>query len=153
MYNYLEEMISDVMDYVMDEIELNDFYGREDLESYLNDELFDCDSITGNASGSYTFNSSEAKEYVMDNIDLLTNVVYEGFLDRDTVGKKFLDEEWEYFDVTIRCYLLGQAISEALDRLDDDGKLVFDDDAEQECDRYGIQKCDCRRNWLGNVLV
>ena len=33
------------------------------------------------------------------------------------IGEKFLDEDWEYFDVSIRCYLLGQAISEVLDEL------------------------------------
>ena len=130
MYDYLEEMVDDVVNYIENEIELDNFSDREDLESYLNDNLFNEDSVTGNASGSYTFSSCQAEEYVTDNMDLLNDAVTEFCIDRDTVGEKFLNEDWEYFDVTIRCYLLGQAISEALDRLDDDGKLVFDDDAE-----------------------
>ena len=34
-----------------------------------------------------------------------------------SVNKRFLNEDWEYLDVTIRCYLLGQAINKALDEL------------------------------------
>ena len=127
MYDYLEAMVKDVKTYVADEIKLNDFSDREEMESYLNDNLFDEDSVTGNASGSYTFSRFLAKECVLDNMDLLNDLVTDCYIDSNTVGEKFLNEDWEYFDVTIRCYLLGQAISEALDRLEDDGKLVFDD--------------------------
>ena len=130
MYDYLEEMADDVVNYIENEIELENFSDREELESYLNDELFTEDSVTGNASGSYTCNSDEANEYVLDNMDLLNDVVNDGYIDRDTVAIKFLNEDWEYFDVTIRCFMLGQAISEALDELENDGKLVFDDDEE-----------------------
>ena len=130
MYNYLVEMVKDVKTYVADEIKLNDFSDREELESYLNDELFTEDSVTGNASGSYTFSRFLAKEYVLDNMDLLNYAVDADFIDRDAVGEKFLDEDWEYFDVIIRCYLLGQVISNVLDEMETDGKLVFDDDAE-----------------------
>ena len=130
MYDYLLEMVEDVVNYIENEIELKNFSDRDELESYLNDELFTEDSVTGNASGSYTGSSYQAKEYVTDNMDLLNDAVTEFCVDSDTVGEKFLDEDWEYFDVTIRCYLLGQAISNALDELENEGKLVFDDDAE-----------------------
>ena len=130
MYDYLEAMVTDVMDYVTDDVELNDFLDREELEQHLNDVLFIEDCVTGNTSGSYTFSSNQAKEYVLDNIYLLNDAIYEGFLDSDTVGEKFLEEDWEYFDVNIRCFMLGKAISDALDELETDGKLVFDDDVE-----------------------
>ena len=130
MYDYLEEMVDDVVNYINDEIELKNFSDRDEMESYLNDELFTEDSVTGNASGSYTFNSSEAKEYVTDNMDLVNDAVTEFCIDSNTVCEKFLNEDWEYFDVTIRCYLLGQVISNVLDELENEGKLVFDDDAE-----------------------
>ena len=130
MYDYLEAMVTDVMDYVTDDVELNDFLDREELEQHLNDVLFIEDCVTGNTSGSYTFSSNQAKEYVLDNIYLLNDAIYEGFLDSDTVGEKFLEEDWEYFDVNIRCFMLGKAISEALDELENDGKFVLDDDAE-----------------------
>lgn len=54
MYDYREEIKNDIMDYVEDEIYLADFSGREELEEKLNDDLWTVDSVTGNASGSYT---------------------------------------------------------------------------------------------------
>lgn len=119
MYNYLNNMENDILDYINENINIEDYENdRESLEEKLNDELFYEDSITGNASGSYTFNRCTAQEYVTDNIELLNDAVSEFGIDSETVSEKFLNEEWEYFDVTIRCYLLGQAISKALDNFD-----------------------------------
>ena len=120
MYNYFDAMKNDIEDYIKNEINTANYSDRDELESDLNDILWTEDSITGNASGSYTFNRAEAAEYVNDNIDLLSEACAEFGIDSATVGEKFLDEDWEYFDVTIRCYLLGQAISEALDEIEDD---------------------------------
>lgn len=124
-YDYLEAMKSDVLDYIREEVNTSEFSDREDLENKLNDDLFINDSITGNASGSYTFNSYTAKEYVFDNIDLLNEAITE-FCEADVIGEKFLNEEWEWMDVTIRCYLLGQAISAALDDMEDE--LTFSEE-------------------------
>ena len=120
MYNYLKAMKSDIKNYIENEINTSNYSDREELESDLNEILWNEDSITGNASGSYTFNGAEAAEYVNDNIDLLSEACAEFDVDSATVGEKFLDEDWEYLDVTIRCYLLSQAISEALDEIEDD---------------------------------
>lgn len=120
MYNYLDAMKNDIEDYIKNEINTANYSDREELESDLNDILWNEDSVTGNASGSYTFNRAEAAEYVNDNIDLLSEACAEFGIDSATVGEKFLDEDWEYFDVTIRCYLLSQAFSEALDEIEED---------------------------------
>ena len=125
MYNYLEAMKSDIMDYIRSEVNTNEYADRDELDAFLNDELWTVDSVTGNASGSYTFNSYTAKEYVFDNIDLLNEAITE-FCEDDVIGEKFLNEEWEQMDVTIRCYLLGQAISEALDDMEDE--LTFSEE-------------------------
>ena len=125
MYNYLEAMKSDIMDYIRNEVNTNEYADRDELDAFLNDELWTVDSVTGNASGSYTFNSYTAKEYVFDNIDLLNEAITE-FCEDDVIGEKFLNEEWEWMDVTIRCYLLGQAISEALDDMEDE--LTFSEE-------------------------
>ena len=125
MYNYLEAMKSDIMDYIRNEVNTNEYADRDELDAFLNDELWTVDSVTGNASGSYTFNSYTAKEYVFDNIDLLNEAITE-FCETDVIGEKFLNEEWEWMDVTIRCYLLGQAISEALDDMEDE--LTFSEE-------------------------
>jgi hypothetical protein len=115
MYNYLEAMKNDITECINDNINLADYADRDELESYLNDELFTEDSVTGNASGSYTFSRAQAQEYVKDNIDLLKDACKEFGTDAATVGEWFLSEDWEKMDVTIRCYLLGQAIAEVLD--------------------------------------
>ena len=122
-YNYLEAMTEDIKDYIRSDAELdaNDLlYNRSDLEEKLYDDLWTCDSVTGNASGSYTFNSYKAMEYVLDNMDLLEEMCGEFGVDNETIGKKFLECEWEWMDVSIRCYLLGQAISEALDEVEEE---------------------------------
>lgn len=106
MYNYLEAMKEDIKNYVEEnEIEIVT-YGD------LYDDLFCKDSITGNESGSYTFNRAEAKEYVIDNLDVLADACSEYGVSMDELGRRFLNEEWEWLDVTIRCYLLGEALSE-----------------------------------------
>ena len=126
MYDYLEAMKQDIMDYTRNEVNTNEFSSREELEESLNDDLWTVDSVTGNGSGSYTFSRSEAEEYVNDNSDLLREAISEFGVDSETVAEKFLDADYEYFDVTIRCYLLGQAISEALDEMEDD--LTFSEE-------------------------
>lgn len=108
-YNYLEAVTSDVLDYIKEEINLDEWKGnREGLEEKLNDELWTVDSVTGNASGSYTFNSWEAEENLAHNWDLLAEALDEFGQD----GTDVLRQGAEAMDVTIRCYLLGQAIAE-----------------------------------------
>ena len=122
MYNYLESMKNDIQEYIKenysaDEIAEN-MADRDRWADDLNDNLWCCDSVTGNASGSYTFNRYVAKEYVTENEDLLKEALEEFCTDFKTVADKFLNGEWEYFDVTIRCYLLGVAINAALDDME-----------------------------------
>lgn len=117
-YNYLESIKADVMEYINNEINLTDYEDMDDLEQFLNDELFVGDSVTGNASGSYTFCRQTAKEYVTENMEKCIEALKEFCVEAETVAEKFLSEDWEYFDVTIRCYLLSQAISEILEEIE-----------------------------------
>ena len=126
-YNYLEAVTSDVLDYIKEEINLDEWKGNRDgLEEKLNDELWTVDSVTGNASGSYTFNTWEAEENLAHNWDLLAEAL-DGF---GQDGTDVLRQGAEAMDVTIRCYLLGQAIAEALDELEEE--LAEDDEDEEE---------------------
>jgi hypothetical protein len=120
-YNYMDAMTEDIRDYITENINREDYTeDRDGLEEYLNDTLWTEDSVTGNASGSYTFNRETAKEYVLDNTDLLKEA-YTEFGQKENIADVICDEDWEGADVTIRCYLLGQAIAEVLDDLDSDG--------------------------------
>lgn len=129
MYDYREAMTEDVKQWITDEVNLADWTeDREGLEQQLNDDLWTADSVTGNGSGSYTFNRVQASLYVLDNMDLLQETCFEFATDPATVGDKFLSEDWEYFDVTIRCYLLGSVISDVLDEMEENGD--FDESEE-----------------------
>lgn len=119
MYNYFEEMKNDILDYINNEINFADYNDMDDLEESLRDDLWTVDSVTGNASGSYTFNRYLAKEYVLDNLDLLKEA-YEEFDKKDTFADDFFDEEWEKMDVTIRCYYLGFVVAEVMELIAND---------------------------------
>ena len=115
-YDYLEAVKADVLAYIRSEIDLTDWRGdRDGLEQQLNDDLFIADRVTGNASGSYTFSAWRAEEYLAHNWDLLA-----GALDEFGGNTDILRQGAEACDVTIRCYLLGQAISEVLDELEEE---------------------------------
>lgn len=122
MYNYYEAMKQDIKEYlnnnyVRERIEEQDITTADDLCEYLYDELWIEDSVTGNGSGSYTFNRNTAKEYVSDNLDLVKEMVQEFGIDADTVCEHFLNEDYEWFDVSIRCYILGECIAEVVEEM------------------------------------
>ena len=117
-YSYLESMKSDIKDYITENYEKEDYENISEEE--LNDDLWTEDSVTGNASGSYTFCRETAKGYVLDNLDLVQEMASEFGIDNATIGEKFLEEDFEWFDVSIRCYLLGAAIHESLEELLED---------------------------------
>ena len=118
-YNYFEAIKADVRAYIEEEINMDDFSGpaedredlRQELEEKLNDDLWIADSVTGNASGSYYCNAWKAEEALCHNWDLLAEAL-------EVFGGDFgeaVKRGCEYCDVTIRCYLLGQAIAAVLD--------------------------------------
>ena len=122
-YDYRKAVTADVIDYIRDEVNTSDYENREALSEFLNDELWTYDSVTGNASGSYTFNAYKAKEYVFSDPDTVSEALKEFCVEAETIADKFLTQDWEYFDVTARCYVLGQAIEDALDSIENE--LVF----------------------------
>ena len=118
-YNYMESIAADVLEYIRTdytEEEIREkLQDRDAWEEELNDTLWTEDSITGNASGSYTCNAWRAEEYIAHNLDLLAEAMQE-FGDTSDALKN--GAEW--CDVTIRCYLLGAAISAALDTIEEE---------------------------------
>lgn len=114
-YDYREAVKNDVRDYINDEIDLNEWKGnRKELEEKLNEDLWTVDNVTGNGSGSYTFSTWKAEENLCHNLDLLEEALDEFGSDKGYL----LENGAEAADVTIRCYLLGSAISEVLDELE-----------------------------------
>lgn len=130
-YDYLEAMKDDIREYINENVERGQYTDRDEAEQNLNDDLWTVDSVTGNGSGSYTFNRYTAKEYVQDGgEEYLREAISEFGVDAGTVAEKFLNGDYEYFDVTIRCYLLGQALAEVLDELEEEG--FFEEEETEE---------------------
>lgn len=115
-YDYMAAVCEDVRAYIEEnEIKVTT-NNREEVEELLNDKCWTADSVTGNGSGSYTFSTWQAEENLCHNLDLLAEVCEEFGGD----AAKMLADGAEACDVTIRCYLLGQAISAVLDDAETD---------------------------------
>ena len=111
-YNYLEAVKEDVKNYIDSEINFADFDSLEELK----EKLWIEDSVTGNASGSYYCNAYKAEESIAHNWDLLEEALDE--FGQNSIN--VIEKGAEWADVTIRCYLLGFAISEVLDDIKED---------------------------------
>lgn len=111
-YDYYEAVKADVENYIEENINIKEYEDRRELKNFLNEELWNDDSVTGNASGSYTFNTWQAEENLCHNNELLNEALDE-FGERDNMK----DAGAEALDVTICCYLLADVISDILDEM------------------------------------
>lgn len=127
-YDYREAIKDDVLDYINSEINFEEFDSLEDLEEFLNDELWTNDSVTGNASGSYTCNTWEAEENICHNLDLLGEALEEFGSGADYL----INNGAEAADVTIRCYLLGECIAAALEEIADEFEETHQSEEDEE---------------------
>ena len=124
-YDYREAVKEDVLEYIKNEVDFSEFDTIEELEEKLNEDLFCEDSVTGNASGSHTFNTWEAEENICHNLDLLAEACEEfGTVDP-------LKQGAEAADVTIRCYLLGECIAAALEEIEDEFNEAHEETEEK----------------------
>lgn len=115
-YNYYEAMKTDVKAWLEDnEWKINAEEYKNDKDGFcewLQDQMWACDSVTGNGSGSYTFCAWEAEENLCHNLDLLADACEDFGSNMD-----ILKDGAEACDVTIRCYLLGSTIAEVIDEM------------------------------------
>ena len=115
---YIDQITADAIEAARD-LDLTGAADRDGLVELLHDELWADDSVTGNCSGSYTFNANEAARNVFgdaDGRDLLMEAYAEFGVDlADAVLHP------EAADVIIRCYLLGECLEEVADALEESG--------------------------------
>ena len=134
-YDYREAVKNDIREYLADR--LGEFEViTDDMRTELHDEMFTADSVTGNGSGSYTFNAYEAECNVAHNLDLLGEALDEFCVDGNTLREK-LTGEWA--DVTIRCYVLGEVEGEIFDEWNqriEDSNNEDDEDDEDDWDDW-----------------
>lgn len=137
-YDYLKNMENDINDYINENggmlglIQENNYKNckdENDLADALNDSLFKDSNITGFAQESYTCDTWKAEENLCHNLDLLKEAC-------DAFGENISDligKSADLCDVTIRCYLLPQAISnvlsERIDELDEAFTKLEEQDA------------------------
>lgn len=112
-YDYRKAVKEDVIQYILDNNISLESDDKRELVEKLESEMWDCDEITGNASGSYTFNIWQAEENLCHNWDLLLEAL-EIFGEEST---NILEKRAEWCDLTIRCYLLFDVISEVVEEL------------------------------------
>lgn len=118
-YDYRECVCEDIREYIREHEVKVTTSNRDELQESLYYDMWVSDSVTGNASGSYTFNAWCAEENLCHNMDLLKDAC-------DEFGCEPKYDSAEWCDVTIRCYLLGECLSEVLDELEED-----DEDEEE----------------------
>lgn len=117
---YMDEVKSDAMDAIEENLEYNDSWDE------MYDSLFMDDSVTGNASGSYYFNTAKATEAVSgiifdsDAVDEFKAMGYDGIP---------TEEGAETCDVIARCICLGLVSGELEEYYD---SLTEDEDEDEE---------------------
>lgn len=123
-YNYFEAVKEDVRSWLKHDAD--DFKNEhadengvwltedniDDISGELNDLLWCNDGITGNGSGSYTFNTWQAEENLCHNLDELQEALREF-----GCGIEYLEKGADACDVTLRCYYLAPAITAVLNEM------------------------------------
>ena len=117
--DYKKEICSDIRDWLdnNDAWPTADKEKEEDLYDKQTEDIYDhlqlSDSVTGNASGSYTFNTWKAAENISQLIwddefwDRMKDFGFEPSVELFSKGP-------EYIDVSIRCVLLSECLSTVL---------------------------------------
>lgn len=107
-YNYRKAVKADIREWLEENFNMDELKEelKDDFDGVMHDlydTLLDEDSITGNASGSYSCNYWQAEENLCHNLDLLDEAYsYYG-------GSPALNNP-EFCDVTIRCYVLEDCL-------------------------------------------
>lgn len=101
-YNYRKAMCESIRQFIDNEEADVSKYSESDWDN-LYDRMFVSDGVTGNASGSFTFNRWDAEENLCHNLDLLEEACEEFCCEPDIYNP-------EACDVTIRCWLLGECL-------------------------------------------
>lgn len=119
-YDYEHSIIRDILDYIHDNHITIDWTDTEDnIVDDLTDILWNEDCITGNGTQYYD-TEDKCSEYLCQNSDILYEAAQEFCID-DNINILIYHFEnktlAQYFDSTIRCYLLNSCIYQAIQEL------------------------------------
>lgn len=118
-YNYLYDTVLNIADDIANseytqQIISNNIDDKDTIINELNDYYFTNDSVTGNGSGSWWFWTYPAQLAVFENLDLIENLVDDGYLEENSLHKYFANG-FESLDVIFRCYYLSEALNIVID--------------------------------------
>lgn len=116
MKNYLEMVKNDILE-VIDNYEVDWNKDADEIMDWLNDRLWVDDEVTGNGTdsgyaGLYTH--LDVREMVANDMDIVIEALREFGVSTEEVGRRFINQDYEYLDITARCYVLGTAIFEVV---------------------------------------
>ena len=113
-YNdYRKQVLNDAIAAIDEQFDCG--YWDGDIEwDVVYDNLFIDDGVTGNGSGSYTFNAAKARKNVSDAIwdEKILDALSEIGVDGDKIAQYLRDDDAESLDVCIRCAMLGEVYGE-----------------------------------------
>ena len=119
-YDYRKVITDEIIDWLVNQTDLMEedktaLYD-DDISNWIYDEVFSEDSITGNGHYGYA-REEQCREYVASNLELYFEAARE--LDSFPIGETAWTSRnpGQHMDATIRCYLLGECIENALEEL------------------------------------
>lgn len=119
-YDYRRETTSNIIEWikmngVLEEAKEQE-WSYQELYDWLYDELWVHDCITGNGPYCYA-NEEQCEEYVAKNLDLYFEAAND-LCDFPSAGTPWIYKNpAQHMDATIRCYLFGECLYQALDDL------------------------------------
>lgn len=125
-YSYRGALLTDLATFFQDR---KCGYIDEDYAEDLRDKAFLCDSVTGNASGSYTFSEVKAQHLLAGNWKLILEVAHTYAIE-PTISDEYKHSA-EWWDVTIRCYLLDEVFPFAVERWNNQHPAAVEDESEE----------------------
>lgn len=118
-YDYRKVIKNEIIDWIIsntDLMENKESLYDDEISNWIYDEVFAEDSVTGNGPYGYA-REEQCREYVASNLDLYFEAARE-FDDFPTGTTPWtVRNPAQHMDATIRCYLLGECIENALEEL------------------------------------
>ena len=123
-YDYLQALIYDIKEWMRNnDFDLNDYEDMDDACEYLLDTLWVEDSVTGNGEMGYA-KRQDYEDYLSHNWDELINAIDSFCVTTNDIVNILKKRDVEYIlqwcDSTIRLNLLPEAISRALNDIDNE---------------------------------
>lgn len=121
MKKYIEMVTEDVKRFIKKHVNEIDWTAvRYDVEDQIYELAYISDAVTGNESAGYYKDEADAREMVLANMDeVRAELLADYNVGYDMISDWFLNEQWNVIDCVTRCGMLPDAISAALDALDE----------------------------------